>query len=347
MEEQGNTPESKMNSLGRVLFYDELLSASDAVSCGTCHQQSRAFADGKRFSRGISEAVTLRNTPSITNMGNRFNFFWDAQDLNLEEMVVLPVTNHIEMGQRSMEDVIELIKSKPYYASLYTQAFGSSEVDLQRTSIALASFVRSIASNTSEFEQENNITPGEGWSNFDPVLPVNTPGAKIFHDAGCGNCHGGRDFGGTSIANIGLEMDYADQGIGGWNNMTSAIGVFKVPSLRNVAMTAPYMHDGRFNTLEEVVEHYNTGVKPHPALDWRLQAEIDIQVEDLLEQGFTIEDIDNASSLADFGISIQPIRLNLSEQDKQDLISFLKSLNDPTLNAQTNLSDPFILVPGQ
>lgn len=342
--EQNNSSESKMISLGRVLFYDEVLSANEKISCATCHQQSQAFADGKKFSEGFTSSLTKRNSPSITNMRNRFTFFWDAQSISLEEQVLIPITNHIEMGQATMEDVVQMVASRPYYSDLFEEAFGTNAVTESRISSALAKFVRSIASISSQFEVENNVTGGAGWGNITADQPLTDEGAKVFQTAGCAHCHSGMDFGGNQTANIGLDLVYEDPGKGGWSEEAAEVGTFKVPSLRNIELTAPYMHDGRFQTLEEVVEHYNSGVQPNNYLDWRLQEELDITEEDMLLQGFTMEDLDNAESPADLGITVKPKRLNLTEFEKAALVRFLKSLSDDSIQTNKDYTDPFILV---
>lgn len=252
-------------TLGRVLFYDKNLSGNNTISCGSCHVQQLAFADGKRFSEGFEFLTTPRNSPAIVNAGAMTRYFWDARAVKgLEDMVLMPVQNHLEMGMENLRYVEAKVKAAPYYDKLFTDAFGSNEITESKIRTALANFLASMVTANNRYDVYKRT--GQNYTELEKQ------GLALFNSLHCRDCHSVEINGGAwssaRMANIGLDLEYKDNGafdVGGW-----AKGVFKTPPLRNVALTAPYMHDGRFNTLEEVVEHYNSGIKPHPNLDWSL-----------------------------------------------------------------------------
>ena len=300
-------------TLGRVLFYDKQLSINNEVSCGSCHEQSLAFADGKQLSDGIDGSITSRNSMSIVNPFMTERFFWDGRSEELEDMVLKPIQNHVEMGMERISQLEIKLQGLDYYKPLFADAFGDEEVNRDRISTALSQFLSSMVSGSAKVDNfqdhwDFNIFTAEeqmGWNVF-------------FGEGQCYRCHSGTNFdqSGDFIwidvfnkANIGLDDVYTDVGIGAY--MDDNDGVFKVPSLRNVELTGPYMHDGRFASLEEVVEHYNSGIKDHPNLDERLR----------------------------FGET--PQQLNLSEEKKAGLVAFLKTLTDENLITEAKYSDPF------
>ncbi len=303
-------------TLGRVLFYDNNLSINNQISCGTCHKQSLSFADEFDKSLGFEEAVTTRNSPAVLNMRFSNKFFWDMSSSSLEEQVILPIQNHIEMGMEDMDYLATKLSNVDYYPELFENAFGSPEVNPDKISKALAQFVRSINSFDSTFDREKA-------NDFEGFDPLQQQGMTVFLESGCNNCHtvtraseldgevffeeDDTGYGGTGLegSNIGLQLVYDDQGMGN--------GMFKVPSLRNLAFTAPYMHDGRFNSLQEVIEHYNSGVVAHEELDFRLK------------------DVDTG----------EPKRLNLDPIEKVALEAFLMTLTDESVLTDTKFSDPF------
>lgn len=312
-------------TLGRVLFYDKALSINNRTSCGSCHHQSLGFADGKAKSNGFSDKETKRNSPTCANMIMSSRFFWDGRAQTLEEQVMMPVADHIEMGLDDVSYLIGKIERLDYYEELFFDAFGSSEVNKDRIASALSQFLNSMVSYRSKFDIGVQID----FANFSQL---EREGYELFSDwerMHCSSCHGGTSFAGWggTFANIGLEMNYSDQGVGLINGIAESEGVFKVPTLRNVALTAPYMHDGRFQTLEEVIEHYNSGVVAHPNLNWNL--------------------IDQSSLVFnDFGqvvgnSGLQPRKLNLTEREKQSLVAFMKTLTDNELTVDPRFSDPF------
>jgi len=314
---QDNTPQTNPttnsgSTLGRVLFYDKRLSANNTTSCSSCHQAEHGFSDPKRFSTGFAGGSTGRNSMGLTNARYylRQNFFWDERAATLEDQVLQPIQNSTEMGM-TLTELVTKIQAEPYYATLFTNAFGTPTVTSDRISKALAQFVRSIVSGSSKYDQ--GVTTG--FTNF---TASENRGRGLFGAAGCAACHGSDNFvPGNLIFNNGLENPYVDKGLGGITGLTSDEGFFKVPSLRNIELTAPYMHDGRFATLEQVVEFYNSGVVNHPNLSPPLK---------------------NPPGTPGAG---QPRRLNLTAQQKTDLVAFMKTLTDTSVTTDPKFQDPF------
>jgi len=312
-------------TLGRVLFYDKILSINNTVSCGSCHHQADAFADPVKFSEGIQNQLTTRNAPPISNLYDDNLLFWDGRSTSVNDLVLEPIRNHKEMGMENMSFLVSKIKAAPYYGDLFQKAYGDDEVTKDRIADAMTQFVKSMIGCNSLMDK---------CSATGTTLPSKAEqGRNIFFGTGlCYNCHNGPDFndrggffgepffppgGGQfgwsqDVADIGLDKEYQDVGMGIFDNQL--VGVFRIPSLRNVAMTAPYMHDGRFATLEEVVNHYNSGIQRSPNLD---------QIFKSWDTGETIT-------------------LGLSEDDKSALVAFLHTLTDEDYLADTRFSDPFI-----
>ena len=296
-------------TLGRVLFYDAQLSKNNSIACASCHQQSKAFADGLDVSPGFGGKLTSRNSMSFANLGVNNNFFWDSRQSFIGDLVSEPVTNHIEMGMESMDELIEKLKKISYYPELFEKAYEVPTIDEARFSNAISQFLASISSTETTFDRELE-------NNFDGFSEMEKLGMAIFFSdkAQCASCHSGANFAAddsnsgeyastSGTANIGLDLVYEDNGRND--------GLFKIPSLRNVALTAPYMHDGRFNTLQEVIEHYNHNVKPHENLDDKLK-----------NGGFT-----------------QQLHLNSLEVDA--LEAFLMTLTDENMINDPKFSNPF------
>jgi cytochrome c peroxidase len=316
-------------TLGRVLFYDKMLSINNTIACASCHIQQFAFSDGEALSKGVSAQKTHRNSMAIMNPDRANGLFWDLRETSLFDMVLKPIQNHVEMGFDKMDNVVANIKQTPYYAPLFTKAFGSEEVTADRISNALTNFLSAMKSHNSKFD----IGMQTNFANFtsQELLGYELMTQKLY----CRNCHTGPDFGPNwqTAANIGLDLNYQDEGIGslpdnvnGNGGGESQSGVFKIPSLRNIELTAPYMHDGRFKTLEAVVEHYNSGVQNHKNLDWNLKSFFDQKTGKQTGDGLT------------------PIRLNLSANEKAALVAFLKTLTDYSYVNNQIYSDPFRVV---
>ncbi|MGH7583097.1 MAG: cytochrome-c peroxidase [Gemmatimonadales bacterium] len=249
-------------TLGRVLFYDSRLSANDRISCASCHQQKFGFADTARFSRGIGGTLTRRHTMSLANARYYRNarFFRDERAATLEAQVLQPVADHGEMGLAL--DAMELkLRLTPYYAALFRAAFGTPEINRKRVSLALAQFVRALVSNRARLD---SLYRGGGPPDLAMLTREEREGRALFIGrAGCARCHRTTALELDLPDNIGLDSMPADSGAGS--------GRFKVSSLRNVAVRPPYMHDGRFNTLDDVVAFYDSGIQPDPNLDLRLR----------------------------------------------------------------------------
>ncbi len=314
-----NTPISNPISnagatLGRVLFYDKRLSVNDRVSCASCHQQAHGFADPDRLSRGFQDGETARHSMGLSNARYyaRGRFFWDERAATLEDQVLMPIQDPVEMGM-DLTQLEAKLSATDYYPPLFEAAFGSPEIDRTRIARALAQFVRAMTSYRAKFDQ---AFAGGGPPDFAGTFTAQElRGQQLFmgqggpmQGLGCVRCHGGNAQISDNVHNTGLDAVTIDEGAGNAR--------FKSPSLRNVEMRPPYMHDGRFATLEEVVEHYNSGVQAHPDLDPRLRDR-----------------------------NGNPLRLNLDPADKAALVAFLTTLTDFELMRDERFSDPFTNAP--
>lgn len=318
---QDNTPRDNPttdagSALGRILFYDKRLSANQTVSCASCHQQAHGFSDPRRFSVGFEGGLTDRNSMGLSHARwyQRGAFFWDERAATLEAQVLQPIQNPVEMGM-TLGGLTNRLSAEPFYTNLFTTTFGTPGVTANRIARALAQFVRSIVSVNFRYDQG----VATGFSNFTAQENL---GRQIFlgqvGTATCAACHGTDNFvPGPVINNNGLEFPIVDRGLGAITGNPADDGKFKAPSLRNIELTAPYMHDGRFATLEEVVEFYNSGVVNNPNLSPPLR---------------------NPPGTPNAG---QPRRLNLSVPQKAALVAFLKTLTDPGLATDPKYSDPF------
>jgi cytochrome c peroxidase len=315
---QDNTPANNAVTdagalLGRVLFYDKRLSINQTIACASCHQARFGFSDPRRFSVGFDGSTGTRNAMGLNNdrYYQRGHFFWDERAATLEDQVLQPIQNPIEMGM-TLPTLLNRLAAEPFYADLFTRAFGTPDVTTNRISLALAQFVRSIISTHSKYDQGIPV-------NFSNFTPQENMGRQLFFgQATCAVCHGSDNFVPNNIFNNGLEFPYVDTGVGGITGRPQDRGLFKVPSLRNIALTAPYMHDGRFATLEQVVEFYNSGIVDGPNLSPPLRTPP--------------------------GGPGQPpgvIRLNLNTAQKAALVAFLKTLTDTTVTSDPKFSDPF------
>lgn len=313
----GYTPEfDEKATLGRVLFYDTRLSLNNSVSCGSCHKQAYGFSDNVALSRGFENKLTGRNSMGITNLQNgAFAFanggelggtlFWDGRENNIKSLVTKPISNHIEMGIADVSVLPGKLAALPYYQPLFEKAFGTGEVTVDRISEALYFFLISIRADNSRFESYQR---GVGQ-----LTAQEMSGFYLFNITyNCNNCHHiGGFYSGLDFMNIGLDYNGKDKGKGAVTGKAADMGTFKVPDLHNVALTAPYMHDGRFNTLEEVLEHYSHGIKNDGTLDSRLK------------------------------VNGEPMRMNISAQDKQAIIAFLNTLTDYSTLTDPKFSNPF------
>jgi len=293
-------------TLGRVLFYDKQLSVNNAVSCASCHDQSTGFSDVNTLSVGFNGELTARNSMGLANAKFYDNgrFFWDERAESLEEQVLLPIQDAVEMGL-TLDELESKLQNEAYYSVLFTRAFGDDEISSERIALALAQFVRSMVSYQSKYDEGLAQTNNQN-ANFPNFTASENLGKNLFFSnrTRCSDCHDTNAFVGDRARNNGLDAVLTDEGRND--------GEFKVPSLRNIELTAPFMHDGRFSTLEEVIEHYNSGVQNSADLDGRLR------------QGNGVR------------------RLNLTDAEKQALVDFLRTLTDEEFIFDEKFSDPFI-----
>ncbi len=338
VQAQDNTPAANPISndgatLGRVLFYDKNLSANRTVACASCHGQDHGFSDTRQLSPGFGGELTARNSMPLSNA--RFyrsgKFFWDERAATLEAQVLLPIQSTVEMGL-TLPELVDRVAAQSYYPALFTRAFGSAEVTTDRISKALAQFVRSIVSYRSRFDQGVAATGSIGPSFANFTAEENRGKALFLGPAGCAACHLINPPGApppnpppTTLnnqavffinvaTNNGLTAGFTtDNGVGDITKNTADFGRFKSPELRNVALTAPYMHDGSIDTLAKVVEHYNSGVLAHPNLDPRLRV-----------PG-----------------TMTPRKLNLTPADSAALVAFLGTLTDESLISDPAYANPF------
>ncbi len=236
--------------LGKKLFSDPILSSDKTVSCASCHNPDFAFADTARFSRGVGGKLTKRNTPTVLNMSARDSYFWDGRAATLEEQALMPIQNPDEMNLSIEEAVLRLnasIKYKAWFQKIYKQA-----PDAQNLAKALAAFERTLETSDTDFEK---YMAGDK----EAISADAAAGRKLFIDkAKCFDCHFGPDFTGDDFRNIGLFAGHPKDDAGRFaiTKDSADLGKFKVPGLRNIALTAPYMHDGRFKTIREVIDYY-------------------------------------------------------------------------------------------
>ena len=317
--------------LGRVLFYDTRLSATGETSCATCHKQELAFGDDIPFSHGINGGFTKRNSIALGSVptfapevsgygetstdGNSFQagsvaFFWDERAATIKDQSTLTIQDAVEMG-RDLNELADDLRKQEIYRILTKKAYGTEELTADRITLALEKFCATITAMDTPFDKMMNqfvIGDPEITERFSEGQ---LHGMELFQ-SNCASCHGfNLTQPAVSIANNGLDAEYTDQGIGALQG-AGFDGIFKVPFLRNVALTAPYMHDGRFATLREVVDHYSDGLQNHRNLHFNLTD----------------------------GLG-QARNMNFSEKDKADLITFLEMTTDQSVTVNRNLSDPF------
>lgn len=300
--------------LGRMLFYEKAMSKDGSQACATCHMQEFAFSDTAKFSIGVRDLPGKRQAMAVFNTAWHTNeFFWDGRSHLLRDQSLKPIEDELEMDE-SLDNVVKKLNEMQEYKDQFIRAFGTDEITSERISLALEQFMNSIVSNDSKYDQHlagtATLTDSEErgkqlfFTEYNPFFPEKS-------GADCAHCHGGDNFENDLYMNNGLDSDgdITDFGREDVTSDKSDRGKFKVPSLRNVELTFPYMHDGRFATLEEVVDHYNSGIKPSATLDGA--------IEQTREKG-----------------------LQLTDQDKADLVAFLKTLTDKSLTTNSAYSDP-------
>ncbi len=301
--------------LGRMLFYEPMLSNNGTQSCASCHRQADGFSDSSRFSLGVEMLPGTRQAMPVFNMAWHSNeFFWDGRAHLLRDQSLLPIEDPLEMNE-SLPNVIAKLNGSELYQDQFIRAFGSPEITSEKMALAMEQFMLSIVSYNSRYDKyiagEVQFTDSEERgrvlfeTEYNPFFP-NLSGADCVH------CHGGKNFENDLYMNNGLDSDatLTDIGREAVTQDPNDKGKFKVPTLRNVALTAPYMHDGRFQTLEEVVNHYNSGIQ--------VSSTVDPTVFNTYDTG-----------------------LFLTPQDKVDLVNFLKTLTDLTFVNEESYKSPF------
>jgi len=303
-------------TLGKTLFFDKRVSINDRQSCADCHAPDKAFTDGRRTARGAEGDLGTRNSMPLVNLAWKREFFWDGRAKSLREQVLQPIQNPIEMHQ-SLTNLVRKLgeqwpnSNSPDYHSLFTAAFGSPEITSEKIALAVENYLLTLTSFDAKFDRvlrgEEKFTEEE-QRGFELFSTEYDPRRGQF-GADCFHCHGGPLFQSQAFANNGSDGAFKDIGREKVTGKASDRGKFAVPSLRNIALTAPYMHDGRFRTLEDVVEHYSTGVVRSETLD------------------------PNLAKHPDGGVP-------LSAADKHALVAFLKTLTDEQYLAKAAPTGP-------
>ncbi len=304
--------------LGRLLFYEKRLSADNSLSCGSCHIQKLAFTDGLPFSKGVDGTFTSRNAMSLANLLWVRNFFWDGRAPGLEAQATFPMTDPHEMGQ-PLSVSVEKLKATALYPELFKAAFGTSEVQEYQIRKALAQFERSLISADSKYDHylAGKYIPTASEQRGMKLFATSPDPERGVRGANCEHCHGGPKTFKELFHNNGLDLIYQDSGRQSVTGQADDHGRFRVPTLRNIALTAPYMHDGRFDTLEEVLDHYSDHVKDGPALSSFIRG---------------VSNVKRGGSLA------------LNDEEKADIISFLHMLTDSSFIKNPRFSDPGITI---
>lgn len=261
-------------ALGRKLFYETRLSGNNTQSCATCHAPDHSFSDPNQFSTGIDGLQGNRNSMALINLGWNQFFFWDGRAKTLEEQILQPVENPIEMHD-TWTNVVAKLNADPEYKVLFFRAFNTSEIDKYKAAKAIAQFIRTMISGESKYDvmykNENSLPLStEDLAILATVTPEEFAGYDLFkslNGADCFHCHNGPLMQVQKFSNNGLDVAFTDIGRGEVTGNPNDYGKFKVPTIRNIALTAPYMHDGRFATLDEVIDHYSHGIQMSSTID--------------------------------------------------------------------------------
>jgi cytochrome c peroxidase len=300
--------------LGRMLFYSKLLSSDESISCASCHNQANGFSDPNQFSVGVNGATGSRQSMAIFNLAWHSNgFFWDGRADLLRHQSLMPIQDPLEMNE-TMPGVINKLQKVQVFKDQFFRAFGSNDITSEKISLALENFMFGIVSDDSKYDRflagKVSLTESEErgrvlfFGEYNPFFPESS-------GADCAHCHAGNNFENDLFVNNGLDTDaqFTDLGYEFVTGLASDRAKFKITSLRNIAVTGPYMHDGRFQTLEEVIQHYNSGVQSSSTVDLAL--------------------LGTAST-----------GLMLDAQDIQDLVNFLNTLTDYTFLNNPQYSGP-------
>jgi len=297
--------------LGRVLFYDQRLSHNNGTSCASCHKQENGFSDPATKSVGFEGGLTGRHSMGLANA--KFyapgSFFWDQRAATLEDQVLKPIQDPVEMGM-NLTDLVAKMEATDYYPALFEKTYGDRTITTDRISRSLSQFVRSMTSYKSKYDSAFNA---QGQPNFVAAFTAQEERGHQLFGTGpggrCSSCHGTDAQIANQPRNIGLDATNTDEGAGD--------GEMKVPSLRNIAVRGTFMHDGRFASLREVINHYSTGIQNNPDLDPILRTP-----------------------------NGQPVRFNFTPGQVNDLIAFLNTLTDTDLLTNSIFANPFVTLDG-
>ena len=303
-------------ALGRQLFYEKALSLDNSVACASCHRQELAFSDGRAHALGVNGSATPRSAMSLANLAWEPRLTWDGAATSLEAQARIPIENPVEMHQPLAAGVARL-QADAAYPARFRAAFGSSTVSETAVLKALAQFERTLVSGNSRYDQfrRGNRTALSSYEQQGLVLFSTHPNGTL-RGGNCGDCHSGDLQTDHVFRNNGLDATLTDLGLGALTGRPTDNGKFRVPSLRNVALTAPYMHDGRLATLEAVVDHYNEHIAfASPNLDPQLLN----TTNDPTQRSFT---------------------LDLTADEKAKIVAFLRTLTDTTFTHDPRFARP-------
>lgn len=306
--------------LGRMLFYDPILSSDSTISCASCHNPQYSFSDNRKYSVGVNGAVGNIQAMALVNLAWQSKFFWNGRSGSMENQATQPILNPIEMHE-TPQSVVNKLKTHAKYPLYFRSAFGTDEITLDLVGKALAQFERTMISENSKLDElvKLNAEPSAFFTN-----PLEFEGFNIFmtERGECFHCHGGVR---TLLTNAQLDVfrnngmmsdgEQSGKGLAEVTGLSSDAGKFKVPILRNIEFSSPYMHDGRFTTLEEVVEFYSTGINENSNIDPIF--------------------LKNSARIEQYG------GLGLSTREKQALVAFLKTLSDTSFINNKAFRSPF------
>ena len=313
-------PENKANPvsvegalLGRYLFYDAILSEDNLLSCSSCHKQEFAFSDSPHaLSKGKNGILMKRNTSPLFNLAWYPTFFWDGRAGSIEDQIFHPLQAKEEMNS-NWKITLSKIKASQLYPPLFQKAFPGKPIDSSTVTLAIAQFLRTLISNQSKYDGIVSGTSHLSQEEVDGFVLLNdqTKGDCLHCHSTDGNALGTTlGFSNNGLDSVSKVADFLDKGRGAITGKVTDYGKFKIPSLRNIALTAPYMHDGRFKTLEEVLDFYSEGVKSSPTIDSKME---------FVHRGGA----------------------NLTKEEKQKIIAFLQTLTDSAFITNPEFSNPF------
>ena len=283
-------------ALGKKLFYDVRLSLDNSISCGSCHQADNGFSDPEQFSEGVDGTLGNRQSMALVNLGWQTSFFWDGRSGTLEEQILEPVPNPVEM-HLEWPEAVSRIQADALYPDMFYAAFGENGITKEKTAKAIAQFLRTMISGKSKYDimyKVQNSLPltAEEQTIMNSITVEEWAGMDIFFSltgGDCLHCHDGPLMHVNLFSNNGLDATFEDEGRYLVTGNTNDLGKFKVPTLRNIELTAPYMHDGRFQTLDDVIMHYSFGIEHSATIDPMLEfasqggVQLDPQERELLK----------------------------------------------------------------